>query len=246
MKRLLVVLIAAAAFGALAFGAATAKAGEGQDWAITLIVSPTTMTLDGSAFASGVLTHTGDSQAVGSKDVSVHMFIGSGCVDENHVGYYTDLQTAADGSYALDIYPSDFAKTGAGTYSAQAQAPTVGAVSACVDITVTEGGVTPPPTPAAEPAPEIGVFLCYSTFQVEPGVWPYSVAKDLVATDGYWLPYAVSGNVAFGTNIGGYHLVCNVAATQSVSSSFLSAGENVYPGGTTGGVFGPFYPVVGG
>lgn len=97
---------------------------------------------------------------------------------------------------------------------------------------------------------EIDVFLCYSKWQVQPGVWPYHIAADLVANEGYWLPYAVEGNVAFGTNIGGYHLVCNIASTQSLGDKLVGAGADAYPsdiGTKMDNVpLVPFYPAVGG
>jgi hypothetical protein len=76
-----------------------------------------------------------------------------------------------------------------------------------------------------------GIFLCYSTFQTDPGVWPKSEAEVLLK-QGYWLPYAVPDNVTGGTNLGGFHLACNLAASQSVGDSFV---------GLDGTVFGPAY-----
>jgi len=94
------------------------------------------------------------------------------------------------------------------------------------------------------------VFLCYSKWQVEPGVWSFDTAKSLMDGGGYWMPYAVPDTVPYGTNIGGYHLVCNIASTQSVNGSMLGAGADVYSPDVAkaviGDAFGPFYPVVGG
>lgn len=53
------------------------------------------------------------------------------------------------------------------------------------------------------------IFLCYSLYQVQPGVWPSSTAAALIKL-GYWEPTAVDGNVAGGTNVGKYNLQCNV------------------------------------
>lgn len=77
-------------------------------------------------------------------------------------------------------------------------------------------------TPAAQI--ENGAFLCYSAFQITPGVWPMHEAQQLLAGGGYWQPYAVEGNVPYGTNVGGYHLLCNVAAGQAVGQQFAGAG----------------------
>jgi hypothetical protein len=66
----------------------------------------------------------------------------------------------------------------------------------------------PPPDDAA---PD-GIFLCYSKFQLLPGVWPQDQAAELLA-EGYWYPSAVKGNVEGGPNLGAYHLVCNATGT---------------------------------
>lgn len=109
--------------------------------------------------------------------------------------------------------------------------------------------VTPPEpvTPSSATSPPRGpnnFFLCYSTFQTVPGVWSEAEAKALLA-QGYWQAYAVKGTVPGGTNIGGYHLVCNLAGTQAVSPDFAGgAGETVgkgYVGDNIG-----YYSVIGG
>src|SRR4051794_10358596 len=55
-----------------------------------------------------------------------------------------------------------------------------------------------------------GVFLCYSKFQNDPGVWLAPDALPLAAA-GYWRPYAVRGN-ASSTRLGPFALVCNLPA----------------------------------
>jgi hypothetical protein len=58
-------------------------------------------------------------------------------------------------------------------------------------------------------APQVNnIFLCYSSFQTVPGVWPANEALTLVK-QGYWEPTAVDGNVDGGVNVGSYHLQCN-------------------------------------
>ena len=96
-------------------------------------------------------------------------------------------------------------------------------------------------SPAERPAN--GVFLCYSSFQDQPGMWPEPEARALFA-EGYWLPFAVAGKQVDGTNVGGFHLSCNVAATQSVSDTLLG-GDGTVLGALYKGNFG-LYPVVGG
>jgi hypothetical protein len=73
----------------------------------------------------------------------------------------------------------------------------------------------PPPPTKAEHNPfttEDGIFLCYSKFQVVPGVWSPDVAAQLLA-DGYWYPDALPGNIDGGTNVGSFNLQCNAAGT---------------------------------
>lgn len=89
---------------------------------------------------------------------------------------------------------------------------------------------------------DTGVFLCYSAYQLTPGVWPSAQAKALV-DEGYWLAYAVSGNMPGGVNVGDHHLTCNLAAAQSVTGTLIG-GDGTVVGSDYSDVFG-FYPVVG-
>jgi hypothetical protein len=84
------------------------------------------------------------------------------------------------------------------------------------------------------------VFLCYSKFQVEPGVWSPEQAKELLA-QGYYYPVAVKGNVAGGTNLGDYHLVCNAPAAQPPDKVVNENGE-VVPKELAGDTLG-YYPL---
>lgn len=83
------------------------------------------------------------------------------------------------------------------------------------------------------------VFLCYSKFQVEPGVWAPDIARTLLAS-GYYLPTAVKGNVAGGTNLGGYHLVCN--APVGATGEVVNENGMVFPGAFAGDTLG-YYPL---
>ena len=64
-------------------------------------------------------------------------------------------------------------------------------------------------------------FLCYSRFEVDPGVWPLvadaprvnASAGDLMAA-GYWSPFAEK-TIPTGTRIGDYYLLCNLPASMS-------------------------------
>jgi len=83
------------------------------------------------------------------------------------------------------------------------------------------------------------VFLCYSKFQVDPGVWPPEVAAQLLA-EGYYYPVAVPGNVPGGTNIGNYHLVCNGKA--AASGDVVNQNGLVMPAEAAGDTLG-YYPL---
>jgi hypothetical protein len=100
-----------------------------------------------------------------------------------------------------------------------------------------------PANPGAAPAPPPSYFLCYSAYQTTPGVWPKDIALQLLQ-QGYWLAYAVSGNTAGGTNLGGFHLVCNLASTQAVDGQFVG-GDGTVLGSVYSGVQG-LYPQIGG
>jgi hypothetical protein len=131
-----------------------------------------------------------------------------------------------------------------------------GSAGTCGNRTVTEeqppgapvGAATAPAAPLASPAatrcqgpppagPD-GVFLCYSKFQMLPGVWPEDQAASLLA-QGYWYPNAVKGNVEGGPNLGEYHLVCNATGTPTgmfvnengevVSKEYAAGNLGYYP-----------------
>jgi hypothetical protein len=71
-----------------------------------------------------------------------------------------------------------------------------------------------------------GIFLCYSTSQVEPGVWMQDQAAELLAA-GYYYPKALPGNVDGGTNLGSFHLVCNASGTPT--GMFVNENGEVIP-----------------
>ena len=59
-----------------------------------------------------------------------------------------------------------------------------------------------------------GIFLCYSKWQVDPGVWPLTQARALYEA-GYWRPYAVHAPLT-STRLAGFTLVCNLPAGMTV------------------------------
>jgi hypothetical protein len=68
--------------------------------------------------------------------------------------------------------------------------------------------------------PSTHAFLCYSKYQVNPGVWPLTSTKphhsaaDLMAA-GYWSPYAETATPTATRITGGYYLICNLPSTLS-------------------------------
>jgi len=74
-------------------------------------------------------------------------------------------------------------------------------------------------------------FLCYSVggdFYVAASAGEAAVLEGA----GYWLPSAVAGNVAGGTNVGAYHLVCMTPGTLGVDGNAPPAAQYVQDGGT--------------
>lgn len=73
---------------------------------------------------------------------------------------------------------------------------------------VSKGACAQSPVPFVPPPPP-DLPACYSQFQVDPGYWPYAMARELFAA-GYWRPYAVAEPVSR-TNLGnGYYLTCKL------------------------------------
>jgi hypothetical protein len=99
---------------------------------------------------------------------------------------------------------------------------------------------------SATPPPPGNVFLCYSSTQTNPGVWPVTQAAALMAA-GYWSPYAVAGNVDGGTNVGGFHLSCNLVSGQAVTQGSVTTDGSPAGADATDAVKGVpgWYPLAG-
>lgn len=69
------------------------------------------------------------------------------------------------------------------------------------------------------------IFLCYSKFQVEPGVWASTQAGTL-EQQGYWLPFAVKGT-STRTRLGAYSLDCNPPSTLQATGAMIDGAGNV-------------------
>ena len=102
--------------------------------------------------------------------------------------------------------------------------------------TAAPGGACSSPPVVNEPD---NVFLCYSKFQVVPGVWGPEQARELLA-QGYYYPVAVKGNDPGGTNLGDYHLVCNAPA--ATGGQVVNENGLVGPADAAGDTLG-YYPL---
>jgi hypothetical protein len=194
MKKGIAVGLLALVAALLVF-AATASAAPG--WNLTLQVSPASVSSNGSVTFTGVLSQDGVG-AGPDEYVEVDTYTDSSCND--YAGFYDWNYTNSDGSYSIGPeLGSDV--LGGGAHYVMAFGWDYGteswvANSACV-----------PLQPAGNPVNH--EFLCYSKWQTQPGVWDEKTAAKLLS-EGYWLPTAVDGNVAGGTNVGSYNLQCNV------------------------------------
>ena len=232
MKRMLAVLGLLASVMSISVASGTSAT---EDWNLTLAPVTQTVVTDGMNEVwtefTAVLTDT-SGQAVTDEDVYGFAFKNDSCSGDPE--WSIDF-TAGDGSYTGSDW---FDETYLGTWSyvAIADLGEEYAASNCVIVNVIK--------PGAAVVQENGVFLCYSAYQDQPGVWPASEAKALLEK-GYWYPYAVSGKVDGGTNVGDYHLTCNIAATQSVSKTSFVGGDGTVLGSAYAGVLG-VYPMIGG
>jgi len=218
MKRLMVTLVGMAVFCGFA-------ASAGATYSLTL-GAPATVP------AGGTLTFAGG-YPTGYK-VWVREYAQAGCSGELDI---VGSGVASPTGYSIQYTLPTTAPLGAHYYRAWGQE---GDLSDCVTVTIEARGTAPPASR------ENNVFLCYSTYQTDPGVFGMRAATALLA-QGYWSPYAVQGIVAGGTNIGGYHLVCNLAAGQAAGDSTLGGAGEVYGAGSKPDVQGVpgHYPVLG-
>jgi hypothetical protein len=222
MRRLIALLAGVAALSLAAF-AGTASAAQVN--LITLAANHSSVAVGQSVTFTGAYTTNGNGHT--NATIQIIYWSGASCTptDEYNVLSGT-LTTNSSGVFAVSIYANS-----AGTYSFEA-VTSLGNKdelrSACVTVKWANAAATLPP-------PENNVFLCYSASQTDPGVWPISEAAALIKA-GYWSPYAVPGTVSGGTNVGGYHLVCNLATGQSAGTSVLGGAGEVYGTGATNDV----------
>lgn len=245
MRRLLMLCAGVAATALVAATAAgTTSAQIVNNWQVAITAAPTTVASGHTIAINGVLSNAGGISTVAGQTLTVNLYRGAGCVA---AGFWTNWTETTDSTGAFSDgltitapgpYPRLYSiqVTGASSHGV------IQATSNCVDLKVMAATWKS----AVAPSPPSDVFLCYSAFQTNPGVWSSSVAAALLKA-GYWSPYAVAGNVAGATNIGAYHLACNLATGQSAGTSTLGgAGEVIGADAKTAvtGVPG-FYPIIG-
>lgn len=223
MKRVIVVLVgllAALAFAGVAYASASLSLLVNNGTSAT-VPQGGALTFSGSLAGTTYLTgHT----------ITVYEYTDSKCTTgQKYIG--EGSTSAGSGAYSVAYTVASDALIGKHYYKAKHVADNhVGDLSTdCLTVTVTAKA-------AAAFVPAIpNVFLCYSAFQTDPGVWPATEAAALIKA-GYWSPYAVPNTVTGGTNVGGYHLVCNLATGQSAGTSVLGGAGEVYGAGATADV----------
>jgi hypothetical protein len=208
MRKRLWLLVAVLAASLSSFAAVAAAA----PLAITLSASPNPVVTGGEVTFSGTVTDAG--APVAGATVTLTQFEDAACTVP--LADFAPVTTDASGNFSevlvADVPPGDYFF----------QASTDSAVSACLTSTVIAAG----PRPFVPE--EANVFLCYSKFQTDPGVWGVKAAAKLIA-EGYWQPWAIAGNVPGGTNVGGYHLVCNLAAGQAATGAYTDGAGGFEP-----------------
>ena len=93
------------------------------------------------------------------------------------------------------------------------------------------------------PRDEESAFLCYSRFQVDPGVWVNSQASTLLA-GGYWIPDAVRGETLGSKTVltGGYALVCNPPSGYAPTGKYVDESNDLFSAASGKSLLG-LYPV---
>ena len=226
MRRLLILLTALSAVVALT--AATASANK-PVYTLTLTATPSTLVVGDETLLSGALAVDHGNPNLAGYDVAIDVYGDEVCSTE---GSTLDvLQTEPDGTYG-GTYGTD----AAGTYYVQASvsSESVGdVVSGCVPVTVAEKPVPVVPEPVV---PETVVpsdtvassYLCWNHEMVNPVAYTDKVADEMWKTGNYFEPQALLGNVAGGTNVGAYHLVCNAPSTLKPTGYGLGGSGEVY------------------
>jgi hypothetical protein len=190
-KNLIGALMLVVVAAALAGGTTTASAAAG--FTISLSITPS------AALSGGAVSFSGD-YANGGVGVAGATITWTRWANGDCSGPPDGTGTLAttDGSGHYTFSSTNGLPSGPWSFETSA----AGATSPCREFI--SGAVAPTPTMQVD-----HTFLCYSKWQTQPGVWDNKTAAKLLAA-GYWLPTAVDGNVAGGTNVGKYNLQCNV------------------------------------
>jgi hypothetical protein len=224
MRRLLL-LVAVGAAALMSVGVASAQP---DNWKISLSVTPSTVLVDQTASGSGRLTDLAGTPVPG-QDVTISAWANNACS-----GTPIDSlvkSTDANGAYDFGV---TFFVGGIYSFASEATGPGPGehALSSCVVVNVVES------LAAAGPRGPDSTFLCYSRYPDSiPGVFTFATAGQLLKdnpwsgpdllTGGYSIPIAVAGTIPFGTNVGGYHLVCNPGSLKPLGTYTNSGGDPI-------------------
>jgi hypothetical protein len=145
--------------------------------------------------------------------------------------YLAQYDDASCTTWSTFVYDRETETTAGGVYSATVsdlplgttwyQAYTEDAESPCVPVTVTATPVVPADTIASS-------YLCWNREMVNPVAYIDRTADEMWKTGNYLEPQAILGNVAGGTNLGAYHLVCNAPAPMHQTDLGLGGSGEVY------------------
>lgn len=221
MKRLLGVLAGLAALVAVMAVSAAATPGAPD---ITLTATPAAITTSGTVTLSGVYTPAEGASAVGE-----YVYLAQ--YDDEAGSWTTTIYDREAQTTDGGVYSATLSGLPVGTYWYRAEMENVDAVSPMVEVTVTAEPVTPEPVPVTPAIPSdeaASSYLCWNQTMVDPVEYIDKVADTMWLSGNYFEPQAVLGNVEGGTNIGAYHLVCNMAGTLKETDQSVGGSGEVY------------------
>lgn len=210
MKRLLITVAALVACAAFAAAVATGATSP----SITVHSTPT------APVAGQTITVTSMVAGLEGAWVDLYVVKGGTCTATPPDEAYVDGGPADTGSF---VYTT---KLDTGTYAVSAYLfEPEGMWSIDSDCTlVTVGSAAP-----AKPSDELSSsYLCWNHEMVNPIAYVDKVADTMWKTGNYFEPQAILGNVAGGTNVGAYHLVCNAPSTMTPTTLGLGGSGEVY------------------
>jgi hypothetical protein len=165
-----------------------------------LVVSSATAATIKSYCIDGATASVSNDTAVGALDqFQLDTYASLGGAYTFKIGTGADAASLVDALGTLDYIVSPFSIPGGVFHPVSS--------GACAAGSPTPGDGSTATSVSTAPGSPDGIFLCYSRYQVDPGVWGLDAAPGLLA-GGYWKPVAVAG-IQSATRLGAYSLVCN-------------------------------------